>query len=42
MSVGASRISLFEDDHEIKAYRLSELLGSVRRALEASFKGTTG
>ncbi|WP_297236913.1 exodeoxyribonuclease VII large subunit, partial [uncultured Porphyromonas sp.] len=39
MSVGASRISLFEDDHEIKAYRLSELLGSVRRALEASFNG---
>ena len=39
MSEGASRISLFEDDHEIKAYRLSELLGSVRRALEASFKG---
>ena len=39
MSVGASRISLFEDDHEIKAYRLSELLGSVRRALEASFRG---
>lgn len=39
MSVGASRISLFEDDHEIKAYRLSELLGSVRHALETSFRG---
>lgn len=39
MSVGASRISLFEDEEEVKAYKLSELLGSVRRALEASFKG---
>lgn len=32
-------ISLFEDEEEVKAYKLSELLGSVRRALEASFKG---
>ena len=39
MSVGASRISLFENEEEVKAYKLSELLGSVRRALEASFKG---
>lgn len=39
MSVGASRISLFEDEEEVKAYKLSELLGSVRRALETSFKG---
>lgn len=39
MSVGASRISLFEDEEEVKAFKLSELLGSVRRALEASFKG---
>lgn len=39
MSVGASRISLFEDEEKVKAYKLSELLGSVRRALETSFKG---
>lgn len=35
-----TRPSFFDEEPEVKPYRLSELLGSVRRALEKGFRGS--
>lgn len=40
MPDAVTRLSIFDEKPEIKPYKLSELLGSVRRALEQGFRGS--